>query len=136
MPGESLGGVRLGWTLQQVERTWGRRHGRCRNCATETRYFNRIDFRPEGAGVALREGRVVAVFTLWAPRSWHTSRSLYVGEPERRVRATYAVAERLRCAGYVGLVLRAGGAARTVVYVVDGEVWGFGLTLAGEPVCH
>ncbi len=66
----------------------------------------------------------------------HTSRSLYVGEPEHRVRATHAVARRLRCRGYDALVLRAGGAARTVVYVVDGIVWGFGLTLAGEHVCR
>ena len=136
VPGKSLGGVRLGWTLAQVERAWGERSGRCRGCATETRYFNRVAFRPEGAGVTVRQGRVVAVFTLWAPRSWHTSRSLYVGEPEHRVRATHAVARRVRCRGYDALVLRAGGAARTVVYVVDGSVWGFGLTLAGEPVCR
>jgi hypothetical protein len=135
VPGESLGEVRLGWSLEQVERSWGRRNGRCRTCTPETRYFNRVDFRPEGAGVTLRRGRVVAVFTLWAPRSWHTSRNLYVGEPERRVRATHAVAHRVHCRGYDGLVLQAGGAARTVVYVVDGSVWGFGLALASEPVC-
>jgi hypothetical protein len=136
VPGESLGGVRLGWTLGQVEGAWGRRSGRCRTCSTETRYFNRIAGTPEGAGVTLRRGRVVAIFTLWAPRSWHTSRSLYVGEPERRVRATYGPARRIHCRGYDGLVLRAGGATRTVVYVVDGDVWGFGLALADEPVCR
>jgi hypothetical protein len=136
VPGFSLGGVRLGWTLAQVEGAWGGRSGRCTGCSPETRYFNRVAYAPEGAGVALRGGRVVAVFTLWAPRRWHTSRGLYVGETERRVRATYDIARRVRCGGYDGLVLRAVGRATTVVYVVDGKVWGFGLTLAGEPVCR
>jgi hypothetical protein len=136
VPGQSLGGVRPGWTLEQVSRVWGSRSGRCRSCAVETRYFTVALYRPEGAGVVVRGGRVVAVFTLWAPRSWHTSRGLYVGEPERRVRATYDVARRVRCAGYDGLVLRAGGGATSIVYIVDGKVWGFGLTLAGEPVCR
>ncbi len=86
MPGKSLGGVRLGWTLAQVERAWGETSGRCHGCATETRYFNRVAFRPEGAGVTLRQGRVVAVFTLWAPRSWHTSRQPL----RRRARASGA----------------------------------------------
>ena len=136
VPGESLGGVRLGWTLEQVERAWGPRSGRCRNCTTETRYFNRDDYRPEGAAVVLRQGKVVSAFTLWAPPNWHTTSSLYIGEPERRVRETHAVARRVRCPGYDALVLRAAVTAHTVVYVVDGDVWGFGLARAGEPVCH
>ena len=135
VPGRSLGGVRLGWTLPQVEGVWGTEHGRCRACGADTRYFNRVAFRPEGAGVTLRRGRVIAVFTLWAPRAWHTDRGLYVGEPERRVRATYTIARRVLCTGYEGLELRA-GPARTVVYVVDGKVWGFGLLGAGAPVCR
>lgn len=135
VPGSSLGGVRLGWTLRQVTGVWGTEHSRCRNCSTETRYFNRTPFRPEGAGVTLRRGRVSAVFTLWAPRAWHTNRGLYVGEPEHRVRATYPIARRARCPGYEGLVLHA-GPARTIVYVVEGNVWGFALLDAGEPVCR
>jgi len=135
IPGRSLGGVRLGWTLRQVEDVWGTTHGRCRGCAAETRYFNRVAFRPEGAAVTLRGDRLTAVFTLWAPAAWHTDRGLYVGEPEHRVRATYGATRRVACRGYDGLVLRA-GPARTVVYVVDGEVWGFGLLGAKEPVCR
>ena len=136
VPGTSLGGVRLGWTLARVEQAWGTSHGRCRGCATETRFFNRIAFRPEGAGVTLRGGRVVAVFTLWAPRAWHTNRGVYIGEPERRVRATYGATRRLRCDGYDALVLHGGQAARTAVYVVGGDVWGFGLVAQGQQVCR
>lgn len=135
VPGRSLGGVRLGWTLRQVEGAWGTEHGRCRSCSATTVYFNRVPFRPEGAGVTLRRGRVVTIFTLWAPRAWHTDRGLYVGEPEHRVRATYTIARRARCAGYEGLELQV-GPARTVVYVVDGKVWGFGLSRLTEPVCR
>ncbi len=136
VPGSSLGGVRLGWTLRQVERVWGDAYGRCRDCAAETRYFNRVPFRPEGAGVTLRGGRVTAVFTLWAPRAWHSDRGLYVGEPEHRVRATYRFTFRERCKGYDALLLEERRGARTVVYVVGGTVWGFGLTRLTEPVCR
>jgi hypothetical protein len=136
VPGRSLGGVRVGWTAAQVERVWGPVFGRCRNCPRETRYFNRVAFRPEGAGVTLRHGRVSAVFTLWAPRAWHTDRGLYVGEPEWRVRATYGATRRVRCDGYDALVLRERRPVRTAVYVVDGDVWGFGLGLRSEPICR
>lgn len=136
VPGESLGGVRLGWSLAGVERLWGATSGRCRACTVETRYFNRVSFQPEGAAVELRRGRVVSVFTLWAPRRWHTDRNVYVGEPERRVQTAHGAARRVRCQGYDGLVLRESRAAQTVVYTVDGTVWGFGLLATGERVCR
>jgi hypothetical protein len=136
VPGRSLGGVRVGMPRAQVERVWGAVYGHCRDCATETLYFNRVAFAPEGTGITLRDGRVVAVFTLWAPRSWHTDRGLYVGEPEWRVRATYGATRRVRCRGYDALVLPERGVARTAVYVVDGNVWGFGLSHKSEPVCR
>jgi hypothetical protein len=136
VPGESLGGVRLGWTLAQVERVWGTVSGRCRDCPVETRYFNRVPFRPEGAAVELRRGRVVAVLTLWAPRRWHTDRNVYVGEPERRVQRTHGDVQRRRCPGFDALLLRQRGRTRSVVFVVDGTVWGFGLLAPGERVCR
>jgi len=136
VPGESLGGVRLGWTLPRVERAWGRTSGRCRDCTVATRYFNRVPYHPEGAAVELRHGHVTAVLTLWAPRGWHTDRNVYIGEPERRVRTVYGDVRRRRCAGFDALLLRRRGLAQTVVYVVDGTLWGFGLLAAGEPVCR
>ncbi len=136
VPGESLGGVHLGWTLARVERIWGTASGRCRNCGIETRYFNRLPFHPEGAAVELRRGRVVAVLTLWAPRRWHTDRNVYVGEPGRRVRTAHGAVRRVRCPGFDALLLREGGVVRTAVFVVDGTIWGFGLLAAGERVCR
>jgi hypothetical protein len=135
VPGTSLGGVRLGWTLSQVEAVWGRAYGRCRSCRRETLYFNRYAFRPEGAGVELERGRVTAVFTLWAPAAWRTAEGLRIGEPSTRVEATYGATPRARCGVYRALTVDA-AAAQTVVYVVGGEVWGFGLVRRGAPVCR
>ncbi len=134
VPGRSLGGVTLGSTLDDVTAAWGRAYGRCRACAAETLYFNRFAFRPEGAGVELRRGRVVAIFTLWAPAGWRTAQGLAIGEPELRLRSTYAPLRRTACRGYEAFTLPGSG-RRSVVYVVDGDVWGFGLLAGGHTVC-
>ena len=134
VPGRALGGVRLGSSLDDVTAAWGRPYGRCRGCAPETLYFNRFAFRPEGAGVELRRGRVVAVFTLWAPVGWRTAQGLAIGEPELRLRSTYAPLQRTECRGYDAFALPGSG-PRSVVYVVEGDVWGFGLLARGHSVC-
>jgi hypothetical protein len=135
VPGSRLGGVSIGMPLAQVTALWGSSYGRCRRCATTTLYFNRRAFRPEGAGVELRGGRVSAVFTLWSPGAWSTSKGLHVGEPALRVSATYGVRQRTECDGYVALVLAADGFT-SVVYIVDGEVWGFALIDAAATICR
>ena len=134
VPGRSLGGVTLGSSLDDVVARWGRAYGRCRGCAAETLYFNRFAFRPEGAGVELRRGRVEAVFTLWAPAGWRTAQGLAIGEPELRLRSTYAPLQRSACGGYEAFTLPGSG-PRSVVYVVDGDVWGFALLAGGHAVC-
>jgi hypothetical protein len=136
VPGQSLGGARLGWTLERLTALWGRAYGRCGSCARETLYFNRYAFRPEGAGVELVDGRVAAIFTLWAPAAWSTSRGLRVGDPETRVQATYGTARRRSCSGYAAYLLPGRGSVRSAVYVVDDQVWGFGLLGAGARVCR
>lgn len=134
VPGRSLGGISLGATRADVVAAWGRAFGRCRGCPTETLYFNRFAFRPEGAGVALRDGRVVAIFTLWGPRGWRTAQGLAVDEPLLRLEATYRPLRRARCAGYEAFVLPVSG-PQSVVYVVDERVWGFALVDRGRSVC-
>src|SRR4051794_28055055 len=74
VPGHSLGGIQLGMTQPQVARAWGTNHGRCRNCARTTWYFNYAKFHAEGAAVRFRNGRVDAVWTLWKPDGWHAGR--------------------------------------------------------------
>jgi hypothetical protein len=134
VPGRSLGGVSIGATSARVVSRWGAAYGRCRNCAVETLYFNRFAFRPEGAAVELGNGRVIAVFTLWAPPGWRTAQGLVIGEPTLRVEATYHPLLRTACPGYDAYTLPGRG-ARSVVYVVDGRVWGFALLGGGHPIC-
>ena len=134
VPGVSLGGVRLGWTTSQVEAVWGRAEGHCNDCRRETLYFNRYAFRPQGAGVELAAGHVAAVFTLWAPPGWRTTQGLRIGDPLVRVESTYPMALATPCKSYDAYVLP-GGHAKSVVYVVDGAVWGFGLLSARHGVC-
>ena len=74
VPGTSLGGVHLGATRAAVRAAWGTTYGRCRGCRDETWYFTYRKFTAQGAGVSFRSGRVVALFTLWAPPGWRTSR--------------------------------------------------------------
>jgi hypothetical protein len=136
VPGRSLGGVSLGMTQAQVRAAWGSRFGVCRDCGARTAwYFNRERFRPQGAGVELRRGRVVSVFTLWRPPGWRTSDGLTLGEPEARITETYDALTRVECGGYSALLLRT---ARTVTafYVYEGRLWGFGLTRPDALVCR
>ena len=133
--GTSLGGVRLGMTLDQLERTWGRAYGRCRGCARPTLYFNLFAFRPEGAGVELTRGRVSAVFTLWAPGAWRTAEGVEIGESAAGVTATYGPLKRTQCRGYYALTLPSRRAVNAI-YVVGDEVWGFGLLARDSRVCR
>jgi hypothetical protein len=134
IPGISLGGVQLGWTKAQVEAAWGGAEGHCRSCPRDTLYFNRYAFRPQGVGVELVRGRVVAIFTLWAPAAWRTSLGLRIGEPLIRVEATYPGAIHTPCSGYDAYET-VGRRAQSVIYVSDGKVWGFGLLRSGRSVC-
>jgi hypothetical protein len=135
VPGRSLGGLRLGMTLAHVEGTWGRAYGRCRSCARPTLYFNLYAHRPEGAGIELRRGRVSAVFTLWAPGAWQTTRGLRIGDSAAEATATYGPMERTPCRGYHALTLTSRRAV-TAVYVAGTEVWGFGLLARDAPICR
>lgn len=135
VPGESLGGVRLGATPVAVTAAWGPRHGVCGNCRQRTWYFNYVRFQPQGLGVEFRGGRVAALFTLWSPSGWRTREGLRTGDPERRVAALYRRLERRSCGRYDVLVL-ARRATRTHVYIYEGKVWGFGVSRAVVPPCR
>jgi hypothetical protein len=133
--GTSLGGVRLGMTLDQLERTWGLAYGRCRGCPRPTLYFNLFAFRPEGAGVELARDRVSAVFTLWAPGAWRTAEGVEIGENVAGVTATYGPLKRTQCRGYYALTLPSRRAVNAI-YIVGDEVWGFGLLARDAAVCR
>lgn len=133
-PGESLGGVRLGMTTAEVLETWGARHGVCRGCRRSTWYFNEQPFRPQGTGVVFESGRVAHVFTVWKPEAWRTPAGLELGEPGGEIGQTYGELTELTCRGYTALV-RDHPTSRSVYYVFEDELWGFGLTRPGANPC-
>jgi hypothetical protein len=135
VPGNSFAGLRLGATQAEVRTAWGTRYGRCRDCLQPTWYFTYKGFQPQGVGVAFRNGRATALFTIWAPSGWRTNRGLTVGDPEAHVTALYGNLPRTECGTYAALVLRR-GPIDTQFYVYRGEVWGFGLSRAGARLCH
>jgi hypothetical protein len=133
--GESLGGLRLGMTQAQVRAAWGTTYGRCRNCTDLTWYFTYRKYAPSGAGVSFRQGRVAAIFTIWAPAGWRTSRGLAIGDAEARATALYGALLVVHCQGYDALVASR-PRAQTAIYIRNGTVWGFGLSSAAVPVCR
>jgi hypothetical protein len=135
VPGKSVGGLELGATRAQVRAAWGSRFGACRGCRMPAWYFNFRKFEPEGAGVAFRRNRTVALFTIWAPPGWRTDRGLRIGDDAARVGALHGPLLRVRCGSYEALTMRVGSAV-TAVYVHDERVWGFGLSRPGVPVCR
>ena len=132
VPALSLGGVRLGVLPGAVIARWGTSFGICRGCGQPTWYFNLVPFQPQGAGVTFRNGRVDALFTLWAPAGWRTSDGLRVGDPVERIGSIYGRLATRSCLGYDALELVAGGAV-TTFFVHGGRVWGFGLSRAPQP---
>jgi hypothetical protein len=135
VPGRSLGGIELGMTKAALERSWGRAYGVCKGCPHETWYFNYYAFQPRGAGVELRAGKVAAIFTLYRPEGWHTTRGLRLGDSETRITFLYGALVRRECGGYSVLLLP-GRAATTAFYVLDNRLWAFGLYWPGLPLCR
>jgi hypothetical protein len=134
VPGQSLGGVRLGMKPAQVERLWGRDHGVCRSCTRPTWYYTYKAFDPKGAEVQFERGRVVAVATLWSPPGWRTTRGLELGDETGRITLVYGPMRSLACHGYAALVLP-GRRATSAFYVVEGRLWGFGLVGPTRSAC-
>jgi hypothetical protein len=135
VPGRNLGGIELGMSKAEVERRWGRAYGVCRGCDHETWYFNYYAFQPRGAGVELRKDRVAAVFTLYQPLGWRTTKGLRLGDPEARITAVHGALVRRECVGYAVLELP-GRNAVTAFYVLDDRLWAFGLSRPGVPLCR
>ena len=135
VPGRSLGGIELGVAKAEVERRWGRAYGVCRGCGAATWYFNYFAFQPRGAGVELRKGRVAAVFTLYQPLGWRTTRGVALGDSVTRVTSIYGALVRRECGGYAALLLPS-GSATTAFYVLDDRVWAFALFRSDARVCR
>jgi hypothetical protein len=135
-PGRSLGGLRLGMTPAQVRTTWGSDFGRCRGCAQPTWYYTYRRYHSRGAAVQFRRGRVEAIFTLWAPTGWKTTKGLFIGDNVDRVPRLYGQLATTNCPGnYSALTIPTPGGVNAI-YVVNEKIFGFGLLGFKASVCR
>jgi hypothetical protein len=134
VPGESLGGVRLGMTTKDVLAAWGKRHGVCRDCPSSTWYFNYRPFQPQGTGVVFDHGRVAQAFTVWRPTGWKTPDGLFLGAESSDVSRIYGSLDKRECTFYSAL-LGPGRRVTSVFYVFRDKVWGFGLMRPDASPC-
>jgi hypothetical protein len=134
-PGRSLGGIHLGETQAQVRSALGRFYGVCDTCTRPTWYFTYGKWTQTGLAVELARGVVSAVYTLWQPLGWHSSHGLALGAPRGQVAAVAGPVVPIACPGYDALVRDVRG-TRTVYYIVDDKLWGFGLMKARANPCR
>jgi hypothetical protein len=134
LPGRSLGGIRLGETKGAVRATLGS-HGVCIGCATSTWYFNYEPFNQRGLAVEFTGGRVSAVYTLWQPPGWRAAKGLRLGVVDAQLTTSTGPLVSVVCAGYDARVAD-GPKARSVYYIVQGKLWGFGLLRVRANPCR
>jgi hypothetical protein len=134
VPGESLGGVRLGMGQDEVLAAWGDRHGVCKDCDVPTWYFNYKPFDPQGTGVIFDKGMVTHAFTVWRPTGWKTPDGLFLAADASDVARIYGSLDKRHCAGYDALLLP-GKKVTSAFYVFRDKVWGFGLMKPDASPC-
>jgi len=135
VPGRSLGGIRLGESASAVRAALGHSYGVCDHCAATTWYFTYKRFDQHGLAVELSGGRVSAVYTLWQPSGWRTAAGLRLGVDEGQLTNSVGALISVACSGYDARVAD-GGHGRSVYYVVQGKLWGFGLLRIHADPCR
>lgn len=135
VPGRSLGGVRLGESAAAVHAQLGHSYGVCSNCARTTWYFTYLSYDQHGLAVELTHGRVSALYTLWEPPGWRGPHGLRLGAAEPQLTTSVGPLVPVACAGYDAQVADVRG-TRSVYYVVQGRLWGFGLLRAHANPCR
>jgi hypothetical protein len=132
--GESLAGVRLGDTTDEVRKLWGKNFTVWEGHKPTTWFYFAETGDPVGAGVVFREGRVTAVFTLGAKRGWRTAEGVKVGD-YLSTQLLHDEGNWTVCAGYSAKSEESDDAV-TSILAVGPVVYGFSLTRPDESVCH
>ncbi len=135
VPGRSLGGIRLGESATAVRAELGGFYGVCSGCPTTTWYFTYLKYDQHGLAVELTHGRVSALYTLWDPPAWRARNNLRLGDAEGALTAAAGPLIPIACSGYDARVADHTG-TRSVYYVVQGRLWGFGLMRADADPCR
>jgi hypothetical protein len=135
VPGRSLAGVRLGETPRQVRTTLGASYGVCTKCARTTWYYNLQPFDSHGLAVEFTRGRVSAVYTIMQPPGWLGPRNLVLGAASGEVTTAAGPLVVATCPGYAAWEQDRHG-VRTVYYLLNDLLWGFGLMRANADPCR
>jgi hypothetical protein len=135
VPGRSLAGVRLGETPRQVRVTLGGSYGVCTKCARPTWYFNLHAFDSHGLAVEFTQRRVSAVYTIMQPPGWLGPHNLALGAAQGEVTTAAGPVVVTTCPGYAAWVSDRAG-VRTVYYLLNDILWGFGLMRANADPCR
>jgi hypothetical protein len=135
VPGQSLGGVRLGESPRDVRAMLGTFFGTCQGCPHRTWYFTYAPFDKHGLAVELKGGRVSGLYTLWRPAGWYAPHKLGFGYSVLAVHRLAGASRTVICRGYEALV-RDSARATTAYYLVDGRLWGFGLFRRDASPCR
>ncbi|HZS25314.1 MAG TPA: hypothetical protein VFA30_10050 [Gaiellaceae bacterium] len=135
VPGSSLGGIRIGETERQVRAALGSGFGLCASCPRTTWYYTVKPFDQHGLGVEFTRGRVSAVYTLDEPTGWKGPKGIMLGDVEATVTTNAGPLLVVTCPLYAAWVFD-GRHARTVYYIFDGNLWGFGLMQPHADPCR
>jgi hypothetical protein len=135
VPGRSLAGIRLGETQSAVRARLGSAYGVCLGCGARTWYFTYRRFDQHGLAVEFTRGTVSGVYTLWMPPGWYSTNGLQLGMPDAEIPATTLPLVSIVCDDYAARVVDS-ATARSIYYVANEKLWGFGLLRPRTDPCR
>jgi hypothetical protein len=118
-----------------VRATLGASYGVCGRCARTTWYYNLRAFDMHGLAVEFTRRRVSAVYTIMQPPGWTGPNNLVLGAADGEVTTAAGPLVATTCPGYVAWVKDRAG-VRTVYYILNNILWGFGLMRANADPCR
>jgi hypothetical protein len=163
VPGQSIGGITLGMTEQQVEQHWGHGFFVCTKCGKNLVWlFEYPGAEPLGAAIKFdapasagvtptstktttskvpstlaklnASAKVVAVFTLGSPLGWGTKGAMMF-DPVSNVYNLFGNTGDAQCIGYDALTVRIGSSTMSF-YTASGVIYGYALTAPTQSPCQ
>ena len=147
VPGQSIGGITLGMTEQQVEQHWGHGFSVCQKCGKNLVWlYEYPGAEPLGAAIKFNApasaataktppaAKVVAVFTLGSPKGWGTKGAMMF-DPVSNVYNLFGNTGDAQCIGYDALTVRIGQSTMSF-YTASGVIYGYALTAPSQSPCQ
>jgi hypothetical protein len=159
VPGQSIGGITLGMTEQQVEQRWGHNFSICHKCGSNLVWlYEYPGSEPLGAAIKFNvpesanakttttgkttvttlvpnaSAKVIAVFTLGSPVGWGTKGAMMF-DPVSNVYNLFGNTGDAQCIGYDALTVRIGQTTMSF-YTASGVIYGYALTAPSQSPCE